>query len=658
MDITKFLFLFLVSLLFPYQSFSQESIVQKTDSAGYYNLSDVVITATRTNISTLELANSISVIDSSEIANSNNNNVFDLLKNEYGLSFTQQGGYGSLSNVNIRGANTGHTLILIDGVEYNLPSDPSGVFDFSSLPSDNIQKIEILRGPQSTIYGSDALAGVINIITKKGTGKPKYSALIEGGSYNTYRGLAGLNGSFKKFNYSLTLSKTKSDGFSSASEKYGNREKDGYDLTNFSSLIGYNISDKAEINLYTRYGKSKADYDQFGGMGGDDPSYVFNQEEFSIRGEGKVSLFNNKWTQTIGASFFKNIRNYSFDTSAASIYYSHSKYDGRKYKLDWQNGFTIYKTEQSNVLLTAGAEFESEMVSSEYYAFTYLDLPDIASIFPEKSANTIGGYIEGQYNAFNSFFTSIGIRYDYHNKFGSAVTYRIAPAYIFWSTGTKLKATIGTGFKSPSIFYLYDPQYGNSGLSPEKSFGWDAGIEQYLWNAGLSIGATYFFNRFSHMFGFDPATFKTININKAETSGLEFFAKLKPITDLELKVNYTYTNTIDKSKGSSDFNQKLLRRPTNKAGLYVSYTYANKFNINAEVIYVGDSEDKIFLPDFTSRRVILNSHTIVNLAVHYYVLDSLRLNLRLDNLFDKYYEEVFGYATPGRSFYCGISLNI
>ena len=143
MDKTKFLFLLFVFLLLSFPSFAQEGIVQKTDSAGFYNLSDVVISATRTNTSTIELANSISVIDSSEIANSNNSSVFDLLKNQYGLSFTQQGGYGTLSNVYLRGANTGQTLILIDGVEYNLPSDPSGVFDFSSLPSDNIEKIEL-----------------------------------------------------------------------------------------------------------------------------------------------------------------------------------------------------------------------------------------------------------------------------------------------------------------------------------------------------------------------------------------------------------------------------------------------------------------------------------------------------------------------------------
>jgi len=654
MDKTKFLFTLFVFLLFSLPSFSQESIVQKTDSAGYYNLSDVVISATKTNTSTVELANSISVIDSSEIANSNKDNVFDLLKNQYGLSFTQQGGYGTLSNVYLRGANTGQTLILIDGVEYNLPSDPSGVFDFSSLPSDNIEKIEVLRGPQSTIYGSDALAGVINIITKKGSGKPKYSAMIEGGTYNSYKGLTGLNGSYDKLNYSLTLSKTKSDGFSAASKKYGNKEKDGFDLLNFSSLVGYKISDNTEVNLIARYGNSEADYDQFGGPGGDDPSYIFDQEEFSVRGEGKLKLNNNKWIQKFGASFFKNVRKYSFDTSAASIYYSHSKYDGRKYKLDWQNDLNLVKNNTANFLLTAGTEFELEETTSEYYAFTYFRPPDIISVFPEKSANTIGSFAEGQLSLDNSFFGTFGIRYDHHNKFGSSFTYRFAPAYIIWVTGTKFKATIGTGFKSPSLFYLFDPSYGNPDLSPEKSFGWDAGIEQYFWSEGFSIGATYFFNKFTDMFGFDAITFKTININKAETNGVEIFAKAKPLTGLELKANYTYTNALDKSPGSADYDKKLVRRPTDKAGLYVSYTFMDKFNLNTEVIYVGKREDINFS---TYSRIEMKDYTLINLAAHYNVLDFLRLNLRLDNLFDTDYEEVFGYATPGRSFYGGIGLN-
>ncbi|MBK7629376.1 MAG: TonB-dependent receptor [Ignavibacteriales bacterium] len=173
----------------------------------------------------MQLANSISVIDAEQIINSNSNNVFDVLRNETGISFTRQGGNGTLSNIYIRGSNSSHTLVLIDGVEVNLTNDPSGVYDFSALPVDNIERIEVLRGPQSTLYGSDALAGVINIITKKGDGSPKFSLLTEGGSYNTYKGVIGLNGSTHKLKYSLALSRTGSDGFSAASEKYGNTEK-------------------------------------------------------------------------------------------------------------------------------------------------------------------------------------------------------------------------------------------------------------------------------------------------------------------------------------------------------------------------------------------------------------------------------------------------
>ena len=166
---TQFLFALFAIFLCSSFSFAQSSIIQKNDSLGYYKLNDVVITATKTPNNTLELANSISVIDSIQISNSNSNNVFDVLKNETGISFTRQGGNGTLSNLYIRGANSSHTLVLIDGVEVNLTNDPSGVYDFSALPIDNIERIEVLRGPQSTLYGSDALAGVINIISKKET---------------------------------------------------------------------------------------------------------------------------------------------------------------------------------------------------------------------------------------------------------------------------------------------------------------------------------------------------------------------------------------------------------------------------------------------------------------------------------------------------------
>jgi vitamin B12 transporter len=657
------IFSILFITLFVFSSFSlpQSSLVQKADSSGKYKLSDVVISATKTNTSTLELANSISVISSTQISNSNVNNVFDVLKNETGISFTRQGGNGTLSNLYIRGANSSHTLVLIDGVEVNLTNDPSGVYDFSALPIDNIERIEVLRGPQSTLYGSDALAGVINIISKKGNGLPRFSLLTEGGSYNSYKAQFGVNGSLQKLNYSVALSRTGSDGFSVASEKYGNTEKDGYNFNNASALIGYSISKNSEINLYTRFLKSESDNDQFGGEFGDDPTYLTNQEEFSIRGEGKVKLFDGLWNQKIGLSFLRNVRNNSYDTSAASVNYpsyvndySWAHYDGRKYKLEWQNDFQLNKSN----LLTAGLEFEIEESASEYYAFNYVPdpfSPDIASVIPMQNASTFGVFIQDQLKFEEGFFITLGARLDDHSKFGSQFTYRLAPAFMLWETNTKFKATIGTGFKAPSLYYLYDPAYGNENLNPEESFGWDFGIDQYLFAQNLAIGTTFFYNKFSDMFGFDYMTFKTINIKQAVTKGFEVYIETKPIDGFSFKTNYTFTDARDISPDSPDFDKKLLRRPESKLGFYTSYSFIPKANINAEVIWVGVREDIDFS---TYQRTELKGYVLINLAAHYYVFDFLRLNARAENLLDTDYEDVFGYGTAGLSFYGGIKLSL
>jgi vitamin B12 transporter len=653
MEKINFIILFAVFLL-PVFIFAQKEIVQKTDTVGFYRLTDVVVSATKTPSNTFELANSISIVDSSEIINKNVLNTFDALKNEYGLSFSQQGNKSGVSNIFIRGGNSSYTLVLIDGVEVNLPNDPSNFYNFFSLPADNISRVEVLRGPQSTLYGSDALSGVINIITTKGTGKPSFNFSAEGGSYNTYKGAASSLGAIDKLNYSIALSRIKSDGFSQASEKYGNTERDGYQIDNISSVLGYDFTDNFKTNFVIRFNKSNSDLDQSLGSPKfwDDPTYVFNQEEFFMRGQGRLNLINNSWNQKFGVTFFRNVRKYSFDTSAASIYYSHSLYDGRKYKADWQNDFHLTE----NNLVTAGIEFEVEESSSEYYAFTYITPPDIGSVFPKKSANTFGVFLQDQIKLGNAFFATAGLRNDEHIKFGSAVTYRLAPAYILWATGTKIKATVGTGFKAPSLFYLYDPAYGNENLDPEKSFGWDAGIEQFFCHDGFSIGATYFFNKFSDMFGFDPITYKTININKAETNGVEIFAKSSFVHGLDIKTNYTYTNAKDKSENTPDYNKKLVRRPAHKAGLFISYSFTSNTNANIEFIYVGSREE----PDFVNypSRIIMPDYLLVNLAAHYDVFSFLRLNARIENLLDKQYEEIYGYGTPGFSIYGGLSFKI
>ncbi|MGB5288419.1 MAG: TonB-dependent receptor, partial [Ignavibacteriaceae bacterium] len=454
-----------------------------------------------------------------------------------------------------------------------------------------------------------------------------------------------------------------------ASEKYNNNlqspfERDGYQIDNINSILGYEFSDNFSTDFVIRFNKSKSDLDQSLGSPEfwDDPTYIFDQEEFFIRAQGRLNLSDAKWTQKFGITYFRNVRNYSYDTSAVSIFYpnyihdySWSIYDGRKYKLDWLNKYQLSNLFQ----LTAGLDFEFEELYSDYNAFNYIPDPDnldIMSIIPETNVNSFGFFVQDQFKVGENFFGTIGVRLDNNSQFGNAFTYCIAPAYMFWETGTKLKTTFGTGFKAPSLFYLYDPRYGNPNLQPEKSLGWDAGVEQYFWGEGFSIGATYFFNKFDDMFGFDPITFKTININKAETKGVEVFTKAVLMDGLETKANYTYTNAKDKSENTVDYDLKLYRRPEHKAGLFLSYSFTQTTNTNIELIYVGEREE----PDFVNypSRIVMPDYFLVNMAAHYDIFSFLRLKVRIENLLDKQYEEIYGYGTAGFSIYGGVSFKI
>jgi vitamin B12 transporter len=627
----------------------------KSDSLKTYELSDVVVTATKTSTPAYELASSFSIIDSAQIKNSHKTSIYQLLQTQTGVSISQQGAPGAFTQVYLRGADPSQTQVLIDGASMNMANDPSNTYDFADLPTDNIEKIEIIRGPQSTLYGSNALAGVINIITKKGNGKPKFFLSTEGGSYNTYKGALGFSGSLEKLNYSLSLSKFKTDGFSSADEKFGNTEKDGTENYNASARIGYDVNKNFNLNFFGRYTKANTDFDQTGGKFGDDPTYKYNLEEGVYRLEGNLKLFEGKWDQKIGVSFSRNLRKYKFDITPNNPAESHSNYDGKRIKFDWQNNFTLNK----NNILTFGIESENELANSSYYYSSHVTtsspLPNtFESVFPEKSARTTGVYLEDQLNIDKSFFASIGARYDHHEKFGSVLTFRIAPAYVFWSTRTKIKATYGTGFKAPSLFYLYDPAYGNPNLSPEKSKGWDAGIEQYLFGYRVTAGLTYFQNTFTDRFGFDN-NFKTINVNKSKTKGFEFYINTKLSNALILNANYTITESEDLSPGSADENLPLLRRPKHKAVISIDYNFTESFNAAVDAIFVGKREDKDF-STYPATRITIDSYTLLNASATYKVTGFLQIYGRLINILDSNYEEVYGYGTAKRSGYVGVKI--
>jgi vitamin B12 transporter len=311
MDLKKLLyFIFL---------FSVPISAQQIDTVIQHRLSDIIISATKTKNSSMHLANSVSVIDSAEINRRGKITLLDLLKTEYGLSYTSQGNPGALSFVNIRGANTGHTLVLIDGIEMNMPTDPVNSFDFSTITSENIERIEILRGPQSTLYGGDALAGVINIFTKKGSKGLRLNLSSEGGTYNTYRGTAGVTGGTDLFHFNLNYGRVVSDGYSSADERSGNFERDGFRNSTFSARGGAVVNPNLNFDLRFHFTKAGADLDRFGGYGGDDPTYTSNTEESGLRGSVDLRLFDI-WEQTAGVSYNRNFRKYKFDETPNHLF--------------------------------------------------------------------------------------------------------------------------------------------------------------------------------------------------------------------------------------------------------------------------------------------------------------------------------------------------
>ncbi|HEX2867655.1 MAG TPA: TonB-dependent receptor [Ignavibacteriales bacterium] len=639
----KFFLTFTFSLLLLQQVLKASD---KPDSLKTYKLNEVVVTASRTVTPIAETASSITVIGEDDIKRGDKVSLPEVLSNVPGLSVVRQGGPGGLSSVFIRGANPEQTLFLIDGVAVNDPSSLSNSYDISNLPVDNIERVEVLRGPQSTLYGSEAMAGVISIFTKRGSGKPKYSLSLEGGSYATYKANGSLSGSVSFLDYSFGYSRYDTKGFSQADETFGNSEKDGNLNNSYFSRIGMKFTDRFTMDLMFNYTKAKTGLDQNEKMG-DDPNFTYNLEESIFRTSGSLTSFEGKLKQNLSASVMRHV-SHAVDLPDAVRPGTSSLafFNGTKIKLDFQNELKLY---EKNTLVF-GLESDFEKANTDYSSTS--EWGPFSSSFKSRMLNTSGAYLEDQVNMNDALFASLGVRYDYHEKFGSVVTYRLAPAYLIRQTGTKLKATYGTGFKSPSLYYLYDPTFGNPDLKPEKSKGYDMGFEQYLFSNKITAGLTYFNNKYSDMIGYDNS-FKTINIARAEAKGWELFLSVSSIYNFNFSLNYTYTDSRDKSPESTEKDMQLLRRPKNKFGLNIDYTI-KAAKLNLEVLNVGRREDK----DFTTfMRVPLESYTLINLAASYEISSLVKVYGRIDNLLNKKYEEVLFYGTPGLSAYLGMKLN-
>jgi vitamin B12 transporter len=630
---------------------SQENIVRKSllliavfaplstalaaaNAATDAELETLVVTATRIPTPALDVASSITIISADEIAARQVRTLPDLLKEVPGLNLVQTGGSGGQTSVFMRGTNSNHTKVLIDGIDLGDPSNPGGAFDLGTLLTQDIQTVEILRGPQSGLYGSDAIGGVINIITKRGSGPAQFNAGIEAGSFDTFNQAGGVSGSLDQFHYAATLQHYHAGATPVTPLDLlppGQARIDDYDdnLT-ASTKLGLDVTDRFDLGLVARYTDShlRITGDNFATFPAtpDASQSDNNTLQYYTRATGHLSLLDGALDQTLGAAY-SNVKSsqYSPDNPAAYLY-------GERVKFDWQGILKLAATQQ----LVLGAEHQRDEITQPISAAT----------------NINSGYAELQSSFGGRVFDTISVRYDDNDRFGSQFTYRVAPTYLMEETGTKLKASVGTGFKAPSLSQMFQnfPEFdffGNPSLRPETSLGFDAGFEQSLAADNLRFGVTYFHNNIKNLIE-DNADFTSLtNVGRAVTEGVESFVSYHPLESLTLRMDYTYLQATDEI-----LHEELLRRPKHKGSLNVAWQATSRLSLNATLLSVSSWIDGN--RDFSIPRLTAPGYTTVDGAASYDLSSHWAIFGRITNLFNRHYQNPDGFMQPTVGAFAGV----
>ncbi|MDR3435637.1 TonB-dependent receptor domain-containing protein [Telmatospirillum sp.] len=601
----------------------------------------IVVSATRLPTPAAEVASSVTVITDDEMEQKQQRTLPDVLRDVPGLNLVQTGQPGGAASIYMRGTNPNHTKVLIDGMEVSDPSSVNGAFDFSKVLTSDIERIEVLRGPQSGLYGSDAIGGVINITTKKGEGPAKVTASVEGGTSGTFNQTAGASGSEGRFNYAVDLSHNRSvseevtpSNLIPPGEK---RIDDVSDNRTFSTRLGADLTDNLEVGLVARAIETEllntGDHYDYGSRAMvPDGSHSFNEgNEFFTRGTLHQALFDGVFDHTLGVAYSDHRRRYAA-TDGVPNYYR-----GDRVKGDWQGNIRLAQGET----LTLGAESQRESIDDAQIVYG-------SANDARAHVSNNAGFVQLQSDWNKRLENAVSLRYDDNSRSGSKVTYRVAPALLLPETGTKLKASVGTGFKAPSLDQLYDnyPAYGftaNPNLRPEKSLGFDVGFEQ---KAGIvEFGSTYFYNSIDDLITYTATTYT--NVAKAKTQGFENFAAVSPIKTLTLRADYTYTLAEDDVS-----HQELLRRPKHKASLTSIWQATKALSLSASLLVTGDWVDTD--REGSVPRLKANGYTTVNLTGNYALSDNLSLFARVTNLFDRRIETPVGYQQPGVGGFGGV----
>ena len=590
----------------------------------------VVVTPTRLPTPESEVGSSVTVITEEEIQRKQERILPDALKDVPGLNVVQTGGPGGTTSVFIRGANADQTKVFIDGIDATDPA--TGLFNFEHILTWDVERVEIVRGPQSGLYGADAIGGVINIITRKGSGPALFASSVEGGSFGTFNQNARVSGGAERYNYSFDFAHWHtSDTLVTPSDLVPpgrSLQGDSYDNKTFSARFGANLTDNFDLGVVARYLDTSLQFTGDDLLGPEGLRSTEDDQQLFTRGTAHLVSFDGVLDQTVGIAYSKfNQRDFDPNPPAPVP----SFFNGDRLKAEWQADVKLMPGQ----ILTFRAEHQRDEITN-----------------PVAEITDNAGMVQLQYSISDRFFNAVSVRYDSYDTFGAQPTFRIAPTFQIPETGSRLKGSVGTGFKAPTLADLFQnfPSFnffGNPNLKPETSTGYDLGFEQTFLEERVQLGATYFHNDIDNLITINDTGTSLQNVGEATTYGVESFLTYTPWEPLTLRADYTFLIAMDDIT-----DQELLRRPKHKASLNAAWHVTEAAVLSATLLYVGPWVDANRAG--TMSGVPANGYTIVNLAGSYDLSQGLSAYARIDNLFDLRYQDPVGFLRPGFGIFAGL----
>ena len=611
--------------------------------------SGIVVTATRTPTPLDQVPASITVLDKAAIDRAQDIGATELLLRTPGISMSRNGGYGTATSLRIRGAESEQTVVVIDGVKLNDPSSTGGGYNFANLLIGDAQRIEVLRGPQSTLWGSQAIGGVVNIVTASPQAPIEGSFDIEAGSRDTVSARAALGGVSGPLSWRIGGQSFTTEGISAIAPAFGGGERDGYTNRNVAGRAELALGANASIDLRGYYSTGRVEID---GFSGDAPDYSHNREFVGYAGLN-FALLDGRLRNRIAYNYTDTDRDsYSPELEQPLSFEA----AGKNRRFEYQGIFDL----SDRISATFGVENERSRFKSRSPSGSLADpLPD----FVTGKAEITSVYGQLTVRPLDGLTINGGVRHDDHNRYGGRTLFSAGGIWTL-PGGTTLRASYGEGFKAPSLYQLFS-EYGNVNLDPERAHGWEAGAQQAFFGDMLTIGATYFERTTTGQIIYNGCDVGTtdplcvvpgtdtprwgyyLNVARAEAHGVEADAAFR-LGGLTLDGNYSWTVAEDRSAGTANEGNWLPRRPRHLANASLSYDFAFGLTLGSAVRWAGKSYDN------ASNATRLDDYTLVDLRAEYRLSDSLRLFARAENVFDEQYMTAYRYGTLGRSIYAGI----